>query len=83
MAVIVFAAFFASGGLNAGTPFAIASTPVRATDPPAKAFSSSRNPIASVPNGTASGSGGTPATLPVTMRMTPIATIASARPTNR
>ncbi len=34
--VIVFAAFFASGGLNAGTPFAIASTPVRATEPPAK-----------------------------------------------
>ena len=33
MTVIVFAAFFASGGLNAGTPLAIASTPVRATEP--------------------------------------------------
>ncbi len=34
----VLAAFLASGGLKAGTPFAIASTPVRATDPPAKAL---------------------------------------------
>ena len=40
MATRVLAAFLASGGLNAGTPLAIASTPVRATDPPAKARSS-------------------------------------------
>ena len=33
MTVIVFAAFLASGGLNAGTPLAIASTPVSATEP--------------------------------------------------
>ena len=47
MAVIVSAAFFASGGLNAGTPLAIASTPVRATEPPANALSSSRTPSVS------------------------------------
>ena len=57
MTVIVFAAFFASGGLNAGTPLAMASTPVSATEPPANALSSSRMPIASVPSGTASGRG--------------------------
>ena len=37
--VIVLAAFFDSGGLNAGTPLAMASTPVRATEPPANALS--------------------------------------------
>ena len=42
IAVIVLAAFFDSGGLNAGTPLAIASTPVSATEPPAKALSRSR-----------------------------------------
>ena len=35
----VLAAFFGSGGLKAGTPLAIASTPVRATEPPANALS--------------------------------------------
>ena len=59
IAVIVLAAFRASGGLNAGTPLAIASTPVSATDPPANALSSSRMPIGSsgFGNGTASGWG--------------------------
>ena len=47
IAVIVLAAFLASGGLNAGTPLAIASTPVSATEPPAKALSRSRMPIGS------------------------------------
>ena len=47
IAVIVLAAFFASGGLNAGTPLAMASTPVSATEPPAKALSRSRMPIGS------------------------------------
>ena len=51
MTDIVLAAFFASGGLNAGTPLAMASTPVRATEPPAKALSSSRMPTASGPEG--------------------------------
>ena len=38
----VVAAFLASGGLNAGTPVAIASVPVRATAPAANARRSSR-----------------------------------------
>ena len=38
----VVAAFFASGGLNAGTPVAIASVPVRATAPAANARRISR-----------------------------------------
>ena len=42
MTASVVAAFFASGGLNAGTPVAIASVPVRATAPAANARSSSR-----------------------------------------
>ena len=58
IAVMVLAAFFASGGLNAGTPLAMASTPVSATEPPANALSSSRIPIGSSVscggNGTAS-----------------------------
>ena len=83
MAVIVSAAFFDSVGLNAGTPLAIASTPVRATEPPAKAFRSRRMPSVSDPNGTASGSGGTGPAVPVSIRTAPIPTIARASPTNR
>ena len=45
IAVIVLAAFLASGGLNAGTPLAIASTPVSATEPPANALSRSSTPM--------------------------------------
>ena len=55
IAVIVFAAFLASGGLNAGTPLAIASTPVSATEPEAKALSRRNRPSASVPSGSAFG----------------------------
>ena len=83
IAVIVSAAFFDSGGLNAGTPLAIASTPVSATEPPANAFSRRRMPSVSVPNGTASGWGGTGTTVPVTMWNAPMATIPRASPTNR
>src|SRR4029079_18234930 len=57
MAVMVLAAFFDSGGLNAGTPLAMASTPVSATDPPAKALRRRSTPTSSVPNGTLSGAG--------------------------
>ena len=39
MTASVVAAFFASGGWNAGTPVAIASVPVRATAPAANARS--------------------------------------------
>ena len=79
MAVIVLAAFLASGGLKAGTPLAIASTPVSATEPPAKALSRSRMPTASVPNGTASGRGAAVTTSPVRMRKKPMATIAQGQ----
>ena len=80
MAVIVLAAFFDSGGLNAGTPLAIASTPVSATLPPAKALSRSSTPTALVPSGTASGSAAIGAASPPRIRTAPIATIARARP---
>ena len=40
---IVAAAFFASGGLNAGTPFDTASTPVIAVHPFENAVSSTNN----------------------------------------
>ena len=54
IAVIVSPAFFDSGGLNAGTPLAIASVPVRATDPLAKALSKRKTPSPSEPAWTAS-----------------------------
>ncbi len=63
--VIVLAAFFASGGLNAGTPLAIASTPVSATEPPAKALSSRKTVRTSVPGWTAWGCGGMAWAVPV------------------
>ena len=47
---IVAAAFFASGGLNAGTPFETASTPVIAVQPFEKAVSS-RNSVKVSPAG--------------------------------
>ena len=47
---IVAAAFFASGGLNAGTPFDTASTPVMAVQPLEKAVSS-RKRVSGVPDG--------------------------------
>ena len=86
IAVIVLAAFFDSGGLNAGTPLAMASTPVRATEPPANALSSSRIVIGSARSGGGNGTasvGGSSTTVPPTMWNSPMATIASARPTNR
>ncbi len=85
IAVIVLAAFLASGGLNAGTPLAIASTPVSATEPPAKALSRSRMPSVSAGsgNGIVSGPGGTGTTVPPMMLTRPMATIERARPTNR
>ena len=84
IAVIVLAAFFASGGLNAGTPLAMASTPVRATEPPANALSSRRMVTASsgCGYGWASGWGGG-TTVPPMMLTRPMAMIPSARNTNR
>ena len=83
MVVIVLAAFFASGGLNAGTPLAIASTPVSATEPPANALSSKRTPerLGAERHGVGLGRDG--AAVPVTIRNAPIPTIARASPTKR
>ena len=68
MAVIVSAAFLASGGLNAGTPLAIASTPVSATEPPANALQEQEDARAARSRtGTASGGGGSGSAVPVTM----------------
>ena len=81
--VIVLAAFFASGGLNAGTPLAIASTPVSATEPPANALSSRKTVRTSSPGWTACGCGGTAWAVPITMCDRPIVTIPMARDTKR
>ena len=83
IAVMVFAAFFASGGLNAGTPLAMASTPVSATEPPANALSRRSTPSASVAEGDGIRRASPGSTFPVTIREKPIATIPSARKTNR
>src|SRR5215208_7426201 len=67
---IVAAAFFASGGLNAGTPFDTASTPVIAVQPFANAVSS-RNSV-SVSCVDETGFAGTSGcTVPVSARQTP------------
>ena len=81
--VIVLAAFLASGGLNAGTPLAIASTPVSATEPPAKALSSRKTVRTSVPGWTAWGCGGMAWAVPVAMCDRPIVTIPIASDTKR
>ncbi len=84
MTVMVSAAFFDSGGLNAGTPLAIASTPVKRDgpagerpeqqqDPDGLGARAARSPV-SARNGSA---------VPVTSRKLPMATTARARPTNR
>ena len=69
----VVAAFLDSGGLNAGTPVAIASVPVSATAPDENARSSTRMPTAWVVSvAAAMASGGAPACSPrTTIRKTP------------
>ena len=83
IASIVLPAFFDSGGLNAGTPLAIASTPVRATEPLANARRISTMPRVSVPMATAWDCGGSGVTVPVAMWMSPDATMTRAMLTNR
>ena len=83
MTVSVLAAFFGSGGLKAGTPLAIASTPVSATDPPAKAFRSRNKLSVSVAPGTSASGWAIGWTVPVTMWMSPTPTISRARTTKR
>ena len=58
MITSVVAAFFASGGLKAGTPFEIASTPVMAVQPLAKARSTRK--VVSGRRAAGAGSGGGP-----------------------
>ena len=87
MAVSVWAALWASDGLGlkAVTPLAMASVPVRATEPAANARSRSRMLTlltVSWIGATGNGPGGPPAPRN-TMRTTPMATISSALPTNR
>ena len=79
---IVFAAFFASGGLNAWTPLAMASTPVRATEPDAKALRSRKIPSASVPIGSGLAWRGSGCAWPVAMWMAPVTTMSIARARN-
>ena len=83
IATRVLAALRASGGLNAGTPLAIASTPVSATEPLANARRTSTRVSVSVPYGTASGWCGRGTTVPPTMWTRPDATMISAMTTNR
>ena len=84
MVSIVLAAFFASGGLKAGTPLAIASTPVRATDPAAKARRTRMIPRAWVPNGTSSSAGGAlTGPWPEAIRAIPKPIISRVMPTNK
>ena len=81
IAVRVWAALRASGGLNAGTPFAIASVPVRATLPAAKARITRRMPIDWTGSGSAGG--GVGVAPPATKRASPTPMTASALPTKR
>ena len=81
----VVAAFFASGGLKAGTPVAMASVPVSATAPAAKARNSSRSVSGWIvsctwPESTGTYSAPSPRT---TIRNTPTPIISSADPTKR
>ena len=81
----VVAAFFGSGGLNAGTPVAMASVPVRATAPEANARRRSTTdtaPAVLAVAATTSG-GGARARPSTTIRYAPMAIIANALNMNR
>src|SRR5438034_6062308 len=69
---IVPAAFLASGGLNAGTPFDTASTPVIAVQPLENAVRR-RNSVSGVPVDTTGSAGTTGCTAPVSTRHVPTA----------
>ncbi len=86
MTMIVVAAFLASGGLNAGTPVAMASVPVRATAPDANARSRSTTPTAwavTVVLSTISGGGGWPPWPRIRIRYAPMPIIVRAPNRNR
>ena len=82
--VRVMAALCGSGFLKAGTPLAMASVPVSATEPAANARSSSRMvTVASGLGWPGTGFGGALCSPRMTMRKTPTPIISSAEPTNR
>ena len=81
--VRVLAAFLASGGLNAGTPLAMASTPVSATEPPANARSRRNTLRVSMAGGLNTSVCSIGTTVPVTIWKAPTPTISRARNTNR
>ena len=84
MTVSVVAALRGSGGLNAGTPLATASTPVRATDPLAKARSTQQDRHGLERVGSARDRIGYGAPAPSnTTRNVPSPIISRAEPTNR
>ncbi len=85
MAVIVLAAFRGSGGLKAGTPFVIASVPLRATEPKAKARTMRSTDRASKPpaGGVTAGVGNVADGSPATTRARPIPMSARAPTTYR
>ena len=64
MIIMVAAAFLASGGLNAGTPFETASTPVMAVHPFENALSS-RKSVSGCPSDAIGSAGSTGCTVPV------------------
>ena len=86
MTISVRAAFCASGGLNAGTPVAIASVPVSATAPAANARSMIRIVMSIAVccvAATTSAVGTGPVSPWNTIRMNPAAIIRNAEPRNR
>jgi hypothetical protein len=80
MIISVAEAFFASGGLNAGVPSEIASTPVIAVQPLAKAVSSAN--VVSVPalNAGSGSAGGGSAGMPCAARHNPLRISATMMP---
>ena len=68
---IVAAAFFASGGLKAGTPLETASTPVMAVQPLENAVSS-RNTVSACPPGAIGATASTGCTVPLNASMSAV-----------
>ena len=84
MAISVRRAFWASGRRNAGTPLEIASTPVSAVQPDAKACSTSSSPTVAVCGGSGAVSpAGIGVRWPVSWRIRPTSSMSAHEPTNR
>ncbi len=72
MIIMVAAAFLASGGLKAGTPFETASTPVMAVQPFENALRR-RKSVSGCPSDAIGSAGSTGCTVPVMARQAPTA----------